>query len=342
MTVNPDPGSREGKPSHGGWLQKRAWSRTPKGPRPGREASEGGSATRPSAYREHWPWIAGTSAHPAISIDFGDAEWFRLIAVSIVGARHVSSGEPREDAYAARITREGVVACATDGLSSTPGSRVAAMLVADHLTAALAQSSGSGALWDDRCQRAIGRAGDGVKELTPRALDALHDALILGHADSDRPSAPATTLAAVEISRGADGPRLNWLVLGDTEVLTVDPAGGGIQRLSHTEADLLSDAPDRIGVKGVSGRWRTGSTDLDPLSWVLVASDGAVDGPLGLYSRDLADTLRQAPASTEKLAMELLTLLIAPVQGAHDDRTVVAIGPASGGPASPGRGSRHT
>lgn len=283
--------------------------------------------------------LAATSSHPAVSMDAADVGPFQVIALSVIGSSHVTARTPREDAYAVKASDYAVIACVADGISSASGSRIAAIVASDIVASSLASESSRWS-WSSRCDAALGLAATAVAQLSPTHLSQRTDCRVLGTADMERHWPPATTLAAVELTRNGTATRLQWLVLGDTEILLVNPSDGGIQRLSHAASDLLSDAPDRLGSKGKAGTSRTGEAHLAPGTWVLLASDGAIDGPLSASSQLIAQQLRTFSGPSMDLATRMLAELLAPVQGAYDDRTMVAIGFSaafSGALATPGR-----
>ena len=326
---------------------------------PTRVEAGGDDFVRPAgASRTHFPdqlsrsavlWAA-TSEHPAICTDSFQSADLRVTCVSVRGGFHVSSGVPREDAYAAVALGSGAVVLAVaDGVSQARASRIAASAAANAAIVAIGASHATGAEWNDRVESAMERAISAIA-LQESHIGHRGDVDVLGPIDMKRRPRGHTTLALAEVSSTPGGVHVRWASLGDSGVLTLASDAESINYISDPEAGVEAGVPDQMSGEGIRGRVAKGQVSLPPGSWVILATDGAITEGIGEFNAEISGWLwasidqsdRVADVSVEPDARSdgafLADLLGRVVDSGFDDRTLVVAGPSrlQGNPSARG------
>ena len=243
----------------------------------------------------------GSASASAIRADGGDGALWSLRAASLSGTRHRLSGTGPEDAFAWGVTGDRLVVAVADGVSSRPGSAVTAAAAADAAVAS--------------------------------ACTALDE----GSADPSGVLVAAVT--AANAAAGASGGGATTLVLGLLE-------GSGVTalvRVGDSSAFVLADGKweEAWPTDADDGSIRTATRALPaerpvPEAAHVVVPAGAA---LVLVTDGVADALRDGPTTVAPgLAaglghppdpLELARLVDFSRQGVHDDRTLLAVWPAT-------------
>lgn len=260
---------------------------------------------------------AGTVSHAQLMADSGDLGEFRLVAASVAGKLHLTSGIPRQDAYDFAPCGGGVVVAVADGPRTPLANGVAAELAVHTAVMTCVE------LWDQRCgleerETIIAKALEVASE-TIRSKNAL-ELRASGHGDEVEPTpetawATTCTLALVHITDEGKT-ALSFACVGDSpiiigepgdwEVLAGDPRGFG--------TELSASLPTTLGdIQHV---------DFEAGTTLLLATDGFAKDFLGV------------PEMAEWFATNLVTarspvaaayLAGYDVQGSFDDRTFLAL-----------------
>ena len=249
----------------------------------------------------------------AIRLDAGP-DW-QLASVSVRGAFHVRSGQPRQDAAAHALTPDGshVVVAVADGVGSAArselGSLAAVAAACDFVVRELAEQ---------RCEELDGDV------ILQRAAHAVVESAAIHQVSPDELST-TLVLAVVPLRLEGEFRRVRVIGCGDSDAFVLGRAN---------LPTLTPIAPvESSAVNGSLGAWLPGHPLLTVDSWVLLgAGDGlllATDGftgPLGDCTGPVADHLipRLVPPDSGgpwRLARDLSF----EVTGWYDDRTVAVL-----------------
>jgi serine/threonine protein phosphatase PrpC len=239
---------------------------------------------------------AGVSLRPpAIALDGIAAGGYRVAGASMIGASHLRSGQPRQDAYNFMLGESGrLYVAVADGLGSKPYSQLGAHLFVESVLIAAARAE------DDDPSPLLTAASERMEEVIAKTYGL------------DPKTAGCVGAVAVFSASGCRVARV-----GDVSAFTIDadgfterfPADGG--PLNLVSACMPYEKEEDIEV-----------AELDPAPVVVLGTDG------------LANDLRTSGTLREWLAgrwrVPHLPFAIGDTlryrrQGSHDDRTAVVV-----------------
>jgi serine/threonine protein phosphatase PrpC len=244
---------------------------------------------------------AGISLRPpAIALDGTCAGNYRVAAASMIGAGHLQSGQPRQDAYNFMVGESGRLYVAiADGLGSKPYSQLGAHLFVESVLVAAAQAEATDGA-QPGAARLLALAGDRMARIITEAYGI------------DPRTAECVGAVAVFSDTGCVIARV-----GDVSAFTLRagsfaegfPAEGGLVNIVSATMPYQKEADVEIA-------------ELDPAAVVVFGTDG------------LANDLRNSGTLREWLAGQwqvphlpfgLGDTLRYRRQGSHDDRTAVVV-----------------
>jgi hypothetical protein len=300
------------------------------------EAEPSASSSGPIAQRKDFGrrrYRSLSSRHGAYSLEQAGTDRLFILAGSGIGAQHDQDGAPREDdvAFLAEPAAAGaVLAAVADGVSSARLSHLASALAvrqAVNLLSSLLtdRKLSKSALpdWPSVANWVVTKIADELTE--NRITTHLGDLGMpsVGEHSSRRPGKPATTLAVLVVNETATGLCASWLTVGDCEVATVDMTTGEIQWLTgraYQSGPVTEALPSKREASGC------GQVSITREQAVLAMTDGMAE----LLDAEPQYTLRALAAARMRDGNALRELLVAldlRLQGVHDDRSVVAVGP---------------
>ena len=273
------------------------------------------------------------SHHSAYALEQAGTDRLFVLAGAVLGARHDQAGITREDnlAFAADPTADGaVIAAVADGLGSTRLSHVASALTARHAVALMSEwptkltNPGTGVppSWHQIADWLVEQIAD---LLTEENVTARADELRMppaGEESRNRQRRPASTLAVVAVDHVTVGTRASWCTVGDCEVAIADIAASTVTWLTPVGQ---RDEQVTAAVPSARAASHWGQHLIADGQAVLAMTDGMAR----LLYRRPEHTLRAlAAAQAQDSALGgLLVALDLRLQGEHDDRSVVAVGP---------------
>jgi serine/threonine protein phosphatase PrpC len=243
----------------------------------------------------------GTTLRPAaIALDGTAAGVFQVAAASMIGAGHLQSGQPRQDAYNFMVGRSGRLYVAiADGLGSKPVSQLGAHLFTESVLVVAAHAETDGDAEPDPARLLVQASG--------RMADVIGDAYGL-----DPKTAGCVGAVAIFSDRGCAIARIGdvsaFTISGGTFTEAFPSDGGPLNIVSASMPD--EDEQDLECVR------------LDPAAVVVFGTDG------------LANDIRNSGTLREWLAGQWrvphLPFAIGDTlryrrQGSHDDRTAVLV-----------------
>jgi len=243
---------------------------------------------------------AAAAADAAYRADGGDSDRWSVRAATVAGVRHRLDGRRGEDAWAWADSPGGLVVAVADGVSSTPEAALAAQVA---VAAAVAVGIAPGAL-SAVCGVALGAAAEAV-------------AAAVGEGGRG-----ATTLVVAAVA--PDG---RWAAarVGDSDAFVLGASGWQAVFGPEGDDEVRSGATDALPALGALAAHHEGI--FAPGHVLVLLSDG-VGGPLRDGPSTVAVGLAQAlvvPPSP----LDLARLVDFARQGCHDDRTLLAVWPAS-------------
>jgi len=226
-----------------------------------------------------------------------------------------------------------VLAAVADGVGGARLAHVASALAVRHavelLSASLlAEPDSQGRLgppdWPQLADQLAAKVADLLSEERVVAHSSHLGMASIGEHTRNRREMPATTLAVLAVDDTAAGIQVSWFTVGDCEVAVAD--------ITARKVTWLTPVADRDGQRteavpstqkaSYSGRYLIGDGQA-----VLAVTDGMAE-----LLHDKPEYTLRALATARKQGNALGDLLVAldlRLQAAHDDRSMVAIGPIS-------------
>lgn len=263
-----------------------------------------------------------TSCHPAYRLDQSATGRLFVLAGSAIGASHDQEGEFREDAVSFSVlTPSGFLACAlADGLGSTASSHITSDNAARFAVTALS-SLGRESLLVDNWPMHVERLLAEINDAFASGESDLRNSRIPDSEISGRSRQGKTTLVGSLVIPGSGTERCAWFSVGDSEIALFDPENGAIRWLTDRAAH---GGPMNRTIPGASTPDSCGVIELQAGWCLLMVSDGMADVLEDGWQLTSAALLR-ARRSLGAIP-ELAQALDQQVQGAHDDRSLVAVG----------------
>jgi hypothetical protein len=295
-------------------------------------ASRGGSRTQPKDFRRRQARPLD-SRHPAYYLEQSATDRHFILAGSVIGAKHDQAGTRREDAAAflAQPAAGGmVIAAVADGVSGARLSHLASTAAVhhsvDHLAHWLKHSPESSVLhsWEDAANELVTQV---AMELEEERLTAYQGIAGEGwreaSAGEGRRGRPSATLAVLVVDETRRGSLAWWLTVGDCDVVIVDFLAGDVNwltRKAYREGPYTRALPSQRQVTHCGGPVPVADGQA-----VLALTDGMAE-LLDADATSASDALAAASEGCSALG-DLLAALDARLQGNHDDRSLVAVGP---------------
>ncbi|KUL21923.1 protein phosphatase 2C domain-containing protein [Actinoplanes awajinensis] len=294
-----------------------------------------GDPGRQPAIRARVPRMFRTPP-PDIVIDGAEAGRLTFRATSVRGAGHQERGEPRQDAYAVRFTRDQrwLAGCVADGVSAAKRSHEAAAVICeivaqsliDHLVAYPPPPGASGWAAELPWSPTVTAANDAVTDLARPFLTKATTATTLTF-EQVRAVMSATALAfAVETEPAPNGGHRAMLanLSGDSAAFLL--TGGAWLPLTAVKNDGAAIFSSGVRSLPADVRVAPNAFYLFPGQVLLVMTDGLGD-PFGSGAGSVADFLRTrwaAPPDPLAFAQQVAFLR----KSFTDDRTAVVLWPA--------------
>ncbi|BCJ42887.1 hypothetical protein GCM10010168_03730 [Actinoplanes ianthinogenes] len=311
---------------------------TPAGP----EHDAGGGA-RPWARLESRRWVVGDAGRqaavrarvprmfrtppPDVVADGAEAGALTFRAASVRGLGHQERGEPRQDAYAVRFTRDQrwLAGCVADGVSAAKRSHEAAGMICETVAQSLVDHLMTGRpVPEFRWDAAVRAAGDAVTEL---ARPFLPDGPVTY--SQVRPIMSATALAfAVETEPSPAGAHRAVLanLAGDSAAFVLTGGDGGWRPLTAVKNDGAAIVDSRVRSLPAEADVTAHEFTLLPGQVLVVMTDGLGD-PFGSGAGAVGDFLRSrwvTPPDPLAFAQQVAFFR----KSFTDDRTAVVVWPA--------------
>lgn len=301
------------------------------------KATQGAPASWPLVQRKDFPrgqFRPVASSRGAYSLEQSGTDRLFILAGSAIGARHDQAGTRREDDVAfcaAPAAADTVVAAVADGVSnarqshlaSTLATRLAVNLLSSSLTAPAQVSALE--RWPQAADWLVAEVSDELDHAIAAARFPAVGAIGFSEEATDRrPGKPAATLAVVAVNETPEGFHASWLTVGDCDVVLID--------FTTDKVRWLTRKAHRGGPRTMAVPSHRQATDHGQ---ALVADGQAVvamtDGMAELLDAEPEHTLRALAVAHNRgsAVSDLLAALDLRLQGNHDDRSLVAIGPVS-------------
>lgn len=236
----------------------------------------------------------------AIAVDGTTAGSFHVAAASIIGAGHLQSGQPRQDAYNLMLGRSGSLYVAiADGLGSRPTSQLGAHLFTESVLIAAAESESKAGFPVTAAQLLAQASARTARMLTEAYRLEIKDAACVG----------AVAIFSAQLCDVARIGDVAAFTLADGEFAEAFPVDSGF--VNVVTATLPGEEAPQVD-----------TTELGPAEIVVLGTDG------------LANDLRNSPALRTWLAARwrvpqwpfaMGDTLRYRRQGSHDDRTAIVV-----------------
>ncbi len=274
------------------------------------------------------------SLHGACSLEQAGTDRLFILAGSVLGARHDQAGVTREDdvAFAVDPTANSpVLAAVADGLGSARLAHVASALAVrravELLSSWLLAEPGDGGItgspaWPQVAARLVAALADLLIEERITARSGELGMPPAGAESRNRSKMPATTLAVLVVDHRSRGIHASWFTVGDCQVAIADITTGAVEWLTPVEHQDDQRTAAMPSTQKVS---YCGQHLIDDGQAVLAMTDGMAELLLAAPEHVL-----RALATAQERGNALSDLLVAldlRLQGAHDDRSMVAVGP---------------